>query len=76
MLQARRALTKRVQDAKAQIKAYLMQHKLTSRFAAEPFVTGILYAVVVLPAAAALPLAGALAGATLAPAGAGAVTLL
>lgn len=62
VLQARRALTKRVQDIKAQIRAYLTRHKLTARFANEPFLTGILYAVVVLPAAIALPLASALAG--------------
>ena len=62
VLQARRALTKRVQDIKVQIRAYLTRHKLTARFANEPFLTGILYAVVVLPAAIALPLASALAG--------------
>ena len=65
VLQTRRALTKRVQDAKSQIKAYLNRHKLTARYAKEPFVTGVLYAIVVLPAAVALPLASALAGTAL-----------
>ena len=62
VLQARRRLDKGVQDAKEQVRAYLKQHGLTAPLAKEPFVTGILYAIVVLPLIVAVPLINLVTG--------------
>ncbi|BDA48778.1 probable Laminin-like protein epi-1 at N-terminal half [Coccomyxa sp. Obi] len=49
VLQARRRIAKQVQELKGEIKKYMKSHKMTAKYAKEPFLTYALYAAIVLP---------------------------